>query len=60
MICIMSFNDGSSIIANLCIHPVAVLKCPFNFTWFAKKSAIGGFVRIRFPFSAVGAAAAFE
>ena len=42
------------------LQTLAVLKCPFNFTWFAKKSAIGGFVRIRFPFSAVGAAAAFE
>lgn len=60
MICIMSFNGSSSIIANFRIHPIAVLKCPFHFTRFTYVSAIGGFVRIRSPFSAVGAAAAFE
>ena len=43
MIGIMALHNCAPIIANLCIHPVAVLKCPFNFTWFAKKSAIGGF-----------------
>ncbi len=60
MICIMSFNGSSSIIANFRIHPIAVLKCPFHFTRFTYVSAIGGFVRIRSPFPAVGAAAAFE
>lgn len=60
MICIMSFNGSSSIIANFRIHPIAVLKCPFHFTRFTYVSAIGGFARIRSPFSAVGAAAAFE
>ena len=58
MICIVPFHDCASVISYLGIHPITALKCTFDLTRHADIATVVWFVRIRSPFSAVGAAAA--